>query len=142
MNRLAIPSLIVLLSLVVSVPKITKAQAKGSSDQSLVARGKYIVEDVAMCERCHTPRDEHGNPEMNRWLKGGPVQNVLTYPTPTFAGVEPRIAGSPPGTDATFITLMTTGIARTGKPPDPPMPQFHMTRQDAEAVLAYLKSLR
>ncbi len=142
MNRLALLSLMALWSLSGNAQQTAKSQTKGGPDQTAFARGKYIVEDVAKCERCHTPRDQQGNPEMNRWLKGGPVQNVLTYPTPTLAGSEPRLAGSPPGTDAQFITLMTTGIARTGKPPNPPMPQFHMTRQDAEAVLAYLKSLR
>ena len=43
--------------------------------------------------------------------------------------------------DAQFIALMMTGISRTGYPPKEPMPQFHMTQTDAEAVLAYLKSI-
>jgi len=110
-------------------------------DPALVARGKYIVEGVAMCERCHTQRDEHGNPDRARWLMGGPTQTQPTYPSPDWAIREPRIAGSPPGTDAEFIKLLTTGISRSGRPPNPPMPPFRMTREDAEAVLAYLKSL-
>jgi mono/diheme cytochrome c family protein len=118
------------------------ASAQGQRDQSLIERGKYIVENVAMCERCHTPRDERGNAERTHWLQGGPVQLQPTYPAPTWAQREPRIAGRPPGTDSDFITLLTTGISRTGRPPDPPMPSFRMTRADAEAVLAYLKSLR
>jgi hypothetical protein len=64
-----------------------------------------------------------------------------SYPSPYWTQIEPRIAGRPPGTDADFIKLLTTGIARTGMPPNPPMPPFRMTRPDAEAVLAYLKSL-
>jgi len=40
-----------------------------------------------------------------------------------------------------MITLLTTGIWIDGKPLRDPMPKFHMTRADAEAVLAYLKSL-
>jgi Cytochrome c len=111
-------------------------------EQGLIERGKYIVESVAMCERCHTQRDEHGNPDRMHWLQGGPVQLRPTYSAPSWALREPRIAGSPPGTDAEFITLLTTGISRTGRPPDPPMPSFRMTREDATAVLAYLKSLR
>ena len=107
----------------------------------LVARGKYIVEGVAMCEQCHTRRNENGQPDMGNWLKGGPVQIQPTYPSPHWAVNVPRIAGGPPGTEADFIKLVTTGIARTGQPPNPPMPQFHMTREDARAVLAYLKSL-
>jgi hypothetical protein len=111
------------------------------SNQRLIERGKYIVEGVAMCERCHTQRDENGKPDREHWLHGGPTQTRSTYASPNWAIVEPRIAGAPPGTDAEFINLLTTGISRTGKPPNPPMPPFRMTREDAEAVLAYLKSL-
>src|SRR5271157_3162462 len=38
-----------------------------------VARGKYLVESVAVCGQCHTPRDSDGNPDRRRWLQGGPV---------------------------------------------------------------------
>jgi|SRR5579862_5221814 len=145
MNKLTKLSLTACLLLVGSSSQSTIAQTKQGNkkaDSSAVERGKYIVESVAMCERCHTPRDENGNPERNHWLEGGPVQLKQTYPTPTWATREPRIAGAPPGTDEQFITLLTTGISRTGAPPNLPMPPFRMTRQDAEAVLAYLKSLR
>jgi len=40
-----------------------------------------------------------------------------------------------------MITLLTTSISLSGKPLRAPMPQFHMTRSDAEAVVAYPKSL-
>jgi mono/diheme cytochrome c family protein len=55
-----------------------KAQSKGNGKaeaggQSQIERGRYIVENVAMCELCHTPRDENGNPDKGRWLKGGPA---------------------------------------------------------------------
>jgi mono/diheme cytochrome c family protein len=117
-----------------------QAKKGGAAGQDQIARGKYIVENVAMCERCHTRRDAQGNPDRDNWLMGGPVQTQPTYPA-DWAFVEPRIAGTPPGTDAEFIRLLTTGISRTGKPPKLPMPPFRMTRDDAQAVLAYLKSL-
>ncbi|HEV2446471.1 MAG TPA: c-type cytochrome [Candidatus Sulfopaludibacter sp.] len=104
-------------------------------------RGKYIVEHVAMCTRCHTPRDEHGIPDRGRRLMGGPLQIRPAYPSANWATVTPRLAGHPPGTDAEVVTLLTTGIWKTGRPPLPPMPPFRMTPLDAEAVLAYLKSL-
>ncbi len=47
----------------------------------------------------------------------------------------------PSGADAEFVRLLTTGVSRAGVAPNPPMPQFRMTRSDAEAVLAYMKSL-
>jgi hypothetical protein len=58
-----------------------------------------------------------------------------------WADVAPRLAGLPPGNDDEIVRLLMTGISRTGRPPRPPMPQFRLTRSDAEAVLAYLKSL-
>jgi len=127
---------------------VSFSSAKGQAEQprkagqDIIDRGKYIVEGVAMCERCHTRRDGQGHPDKENWLMGGPVQTEPTYPAPGWAVTEPRIAGTPPGTDADFIKLLTTGISRTGQPPALPMPPFRMTRQDAEAVLAYLKSLR
>jgi mono/diheme cytochrome c family protein len=111
------------------------------ADPQPADRGKYIVESVAMCELCHTPRNDMGIPDSGRWLMGGPVQLKPSYPSAKWALTAPRIAGRPPGTDDDFIKLLTTGIARTGSPPNPPMPPFRMTRPDAEAVLAYLKSL-
>ena len=95
-----------------------------------------------MCGRCHTPWNQAGEGQRSNWLLGGPVQIQATYAVRNWAQVEPRIAGRPPGTDAEFIQLLTTGISRDGAPPKPPMPNFRLTRTDAESVLAYLKSLR
>jgi mono/diheme cytochrome c family protein len=110
-------------------------------DESAVARGKYIVEGVARCTQCHTPVDDKGERDRSQWLMGGPVQIEPTYRAPNWAIRAPRIAGGPPGADAEFVRLMTTGISRLGKQLNPPMPQFRLTKEDAEAVLAYLKSL-
>jgi hypothetical protein len=142
MKKLNTSFLMIFLPFATGILPSATAQVRPAANQSLIERGKYIVEGVAMCERCHTQRDEHGNPDRTHWLQGGPVQTEPTYAWPTWAAREPRISGTPPGTDAEFITLLTTGISRTGKPPNLPMPPFRMTRADAEAVLAYLKSLR
>jgi hypothetical protein len=40
-----------------------------------------------------------------------------------------------------MVKLLTTGIWTTGSPLRAPMPEFHMNRSDAEAVVAYLKSV-
>ena len=117
------------------------AQDKSESNAELVAHGKYLVEGVAGCAYCHTPRDKDGNPDRSRWLEGAPV---FFQPAQAVSGwplVAPRLAGLPPGSDNAIITLLTTGIWTNGKPPRQPMPHFHMTHSDAAAVLAYLKSL-
>ena len=116
-------------------------EERGAAGSSAAERGRYIVESVAMCGRCHTAYNQAGESERRNKLLGGPNTIQPTYTVPNWAVVEPRLAGRPPGTDEDFIRLLTTGISRTGAPPKPPMPPFRMTRADAEAVLAYLKSL-
>jgi mono/diheme cytochrome c family protein len=118
-----------------------QAAAKNSNQATLVARGKYIVEGVAGCGYCHTPRDQEGNPDRSRWLEGAPVFYEPARPLEGWANTVPRLAGLPPGSDAELIKLLTTSVARTGKAPRWPMPRFYMTRTDAEAVVAYLRSI-
>src|ERR1700730_1263709 len=115
--------------------------AKNTNSQDLVARGKYIVEGVAMCGQCHTPRDSAGVPDRSRWLQGAPVWLVSAEPVADWALQAPGIAGTQPGKDGELVSLPRTGIWRKGEPLRPPMPQFHMTREDAASVVAYLKSL-
>ena len=118
------------------------ATQEGAAKPTSFDRGKYLVENVGVCWTCHTPRTENGQPDRSRWLLGGPVPFRPISPDAEWAEIAPRLSGLPPGTDEQFITLMTTGISRTGRPPRAPMPSFRMTRGDAVRVLAYLKSLR
>lgn len=120
--------------------KTTKLADYSSPDP--VARGRYIVEGLSRCGQCHTPRDSSGNPETSEWLEGAAVWLKPAEPIEDWPLKAPRIAGIPPGTDAEMVKLLTTGIWRDGKPLRQPMPQFRMTQSDAEAVLAYLKSLQ
>jgi mono/diheme cytochrome c family protein len=115
--------------------------ANAAANAALVARGKYIVEDVAVCANCHSPRDENGQLDHSRWLLGGPVFFQPAITMPDWPQLEPRLAGQPPATDAEMIRLLTTGIWTDGKHLRQPMPQFRMTQADAEAVIAYLKTL-
>jgi len=114
------------------------AEKTGAGD---VARGKYIVESVAMCGQCHTPRDSEGNPDRGRWLQGGSLPFAPASPDPNWPVSAPRIGGNPPANDADMVKLLTTGIWVTGNRLRFPMPQFRMDRGDAEAAVAYLKSV-
>ncbi len=120
-------------------PQQAMAQSAGGGD---VARGKYIVEDVAMCGNCHTPRLADGQLDRSRWLAGAPVPYLPAQPRAHWPINAPRLAGTPPTSNEGMITLLTTAVWIDGKPLDDPMPHFHMTRSDAEAVVAYLRSLR
>ena len=114
---------------------------KNAGEAKLIARGQYIVEGVAGCGYCHTPRDEKGVPDHNKWLEGAPVFYQPAQRIQGWPNTAPRLAGSPPGSDAEMITLLTTGVWRNGQPLRAPMPRFHMARTDAQAVVAYLRSL-
>lgn len=106
-----------------------------------VARGKYIVEAVAMCGQCHSPRDDSGALDRSRWLEGAALWLLPAKPVQNWPTKAPRIAGNPPGTDQDMINLLSTGVWKNGERLRPPMPQFRMSREDAQAVVAYLKSL-
>jgi mono/diheme cytochrome c family protein len=131
------------LLLIISGAQITTAQeaGKAGANATAVARGKYIVQGVAACGDCHTPRQSNGELDYSRWLAGAPVPYLSAQPQPDWPIIAPRLAGLPPTNDAGIVNLLTTGIWVTGKPLRSPMPHFRMTRSDAEAVLAYLKSL-
>lgn len=100
------------------------------------------MNNVAVCSQCHTPRDGEGRPERSHWLEGAALWLQSAEPVVDWPLRAPRIGGALPGTDDEMITLLTTGIWRTGTYLRPPMPQFRLSRQDAEAVVAYLKSVK
>ena len=136
------------LVLIAGAPSFTNAQEKkqagattNNSNAASISRGKYIVTEVAKCGNCHTPRAQNGDIDYSRWLAGGPVPYLPAQPQADWPLLCPRIGGLPPASDAQMITLLTTGIWTSGKPLRSPMPEFHMTTADAEAVLAYLKSI-
>ncbi len=116
-------------------------QSKAVGAAPDVARGKYLVESVAVCGQCHTPRDSNGNLDHTRWLQGGSVPYLPAKPDSNWPISAPRIGGTPPASDADMIKLLTTGIWTNGNSLRLPMPQFRMDRSDAEAVVAYLKSV-
>jgi mono/diheme cytochrome c family protein len=112
-----------------------------NTNQARVARGKYIVEGVAMCGMCHSPRTDAGEIDRERWLDGAALWLLPAHPDNNWPLKAPRIAGSPPASDEEMVRLLTTGIWKTGTYLRPPMPQFRMSREDAEGVVAYLRSL-
>ena len=119
----------------------TNDRPKNEANAALINRGRYIVEDVAVCGQCHTPRNSAGDLERSQWLEGAPLWLLPAHPMAEWPVQAPRIAGSPAGSDADMIRLLTTGIWRDGQRLRPPMPQFRMSREDAESVIAYLRSL-
>ncbi len=105
-----------------------------------VARGKYLVNNIGMCGDCHTPMDQKG-PIKGKHLKGGPLMFKPTVPVPGWMSAAPPIAGLS-WTNEQAIEFFTTGKRPDGSMAAPPMPQFRLSKTDAAAVTAYLKSLK
>lgn len=118
----------------------TPGQSQGISGN--IEHGRYLVNDVAMCPQCHSPRDDQGNLIASRLFDGGPVAVRPPWPN-DWALIAPRNKGLPGYDDAAAMRLLTEGsIGRDGKQLRAPMPRFHMTKQDASDVIAYMRSLR
>ena len=106
-----------------------------------VARGKYLVEQVGLCGDCHTPRNDRGEPIKEQWLKGATLDFKPIGAAPVWAEKAPGIAGLPGWEKDAAIRFLMTGVARNDLPSRPPMPQYRFNVQDAQAIVAYLKSL-
>lgn len=118
------------------------ATARAADDHAAtIARGRYLVENVAGCADCHSARDPRGQIIVAQHLKGAPLPFAPTVPMPAWATAAPTIAGLPGYTDDQAVTLFTQGTRPDGQMPRPPMPQFRLSADDARAVVAYLRSL-
>jgi mono/diheme cytochrome c family protein len=108
----------------------------------LIERGRYLANDVAMCVQCHSPRDESGVLIEGQHFIGAPMPVSSPFRGQAWTTKAPHIRGLNFLSESQAIELLCKGIAHTGNPPDPPMPPFRLTREDAQAIYAYLKSLQ
>jgi mono/diheme cytochrome c family protein len=120
--------------------RTAQAKAAQKPQDNQVGRGQYLVDDVAMCSECHTPRDAAGNLEQNRYLQGAPIWITPVKPIANWAQNAPALAGFP-YTDEEGERILEQGIGPEGGVLRPPMHIYHMKPEDAKAVIAYLKSL-
>jgi hypothetical protein len=119
----------------------SKAATAAPAAQSQIEHGRYLVEDIGMCEECHTPRDDQGNLDESRRLQGASIWIVPVHPDNNWAMRAPALAGFPGFTDAQGEQILENGIGPNGLAIQRPMHIYHMTPADAQAVIAYLRSL-
>jgi mono/diheme cytochrome c family protein len=150
MKTIGIVSGVVLLAVAgvaVSTGALKQANAKPTPQKAAshqtgdVARGKYLVEEVAMCGECHTPRDASGNLIEARDLQGAPTWIAPVHADPNWAWNAPTLAGFAGYSDADAVNVLEKGIGANGQPIQRPMHIYHMSHEDALAIVAYLKSL-
>jgi mono/diheme cytochrome c family protein len=114
---------------------------RNTTDNPTIARGKYLVEEVAKCPECHTPRDAGGNLEGQAWLQGAPIWITPVRPIKNWADNAPPLAGLPSFRDEQVFRVLEKGEGPEGEVLRPPMHIYHMHHEDAQAIVAYLKSL-
>ena len=117
---------------------------KPARDKAVVwNRGAYIVEALAHCGECHTPRNFFGAIQRDNWLTGArmPVGDLVA------GNLTPDKSGLADWTAADIATLLESGDLPEGGTVGAEMGEVvrnstsHLTAQDREAVAAYLKAL-
>jgi RNA polymerase sigma factor (sigma-70 family) len=107
---------------------------------ALVKRGDYLVNQVARCGDCHTPRNAKGTLDMSRHLQGAAIWFA---PKPKSRGdweeEAPDITAS--GQASKWSEERMIKFLSSGEESDPPMPAYRLSVEDARAVTAYLRSL-
>jgi RNA polymerase sigma factor (sigma-70 family) len=107
---------------------------------ALVKRGEYLVNQVARCGDCHTPRNGKGGLDMSRHLEGAAIWFT---PKPKLRGDwesdAPDITTS--GRAGRWTEEKMIQFLSTGEKSEPPMPAYQLTVEDARSVTAYLRSL-
>jgi mono/diheme cytochrome c family protein len=107
---------------------------------AVVKRGDYLVNQVARCGDCHTPRGSKGELDLSRHLQGAP-----TWFTPKTK-FKRDLAERAPDLTATgragkWSEEKMIKFLSNGEKVNPPMPAYNLTVEDAQAVTAYLRSL-
>src|SRR5262249_48606252 len=90
-QRTAVHRMRAVALVVFAFPSLVYAQAAKGDSAADVARGKYLVHDIAVCWTCHTPRGADGSPDEQRPLAGGPVPYEAARPIEGWATVAPRL---------------------------------------------------
>lgn len=116
-------------------------QAQKPNLKSEIEHGRYLVEEVAKCSECHTPRNAGGGEDREAWLQGAPIWIEPVRRIPNWADHAPAIAGLPGMTVEEAERVLERGTGPEGETLRPPMHIYHMNPVDAKAIIAYLNSL-
>ena len=117
-----------------------------TADDASVARGKYLVDEVARCGMCHTPLTEAGQPDASKYLKGGNLNLAPIQPVERWHKTAPDITSTSRlwqrWGDAGLVKFFETATGPTGNKADLPMPAYKLSHEDAQAIVDYLKSVK
>jgi mono/diheme cytochrome c family protein len=116
------------------------------STETLVQRGAYLVNTVAACGRCHTPRDAQGNPIAAMELAGGFEFDDGVIGHVVGPNITPdRNTGIGKWTEGQIIAALRYGTRPDGTIIGAPMPiaaYREISDSDLTAIAKYLHSMR
>jgi mono/diheme cytochrome c family protein len=140
-TKYGLAAALIFLGVIAAFAQAARQNPAAQPRQGDVARGKYLVEEVAKCAECHTPRDAQGQLDPSRWLQGAPTWIAPVRPTPNWAYQAPALAGLLAYSDADVQEILEKGKGPNGAGLRPPMHIYHLSRDDTRAIVAYLRSL-
>lgn len=115
-----------------------------------VARGAYLVNVVGACIDCHTPRNPDGSPDLDNYLAG--VECFIDAdPEDDEVGclnsrnLTNHETGLMNRSDEEIKDMFLDGVRPNGSALHPIMPYWsygNMTDEDADAIVAYLRTVR
>jgi hypothetical protein len=126
------------------VEKVTINQ----KDTALISRGRYLVEALAGCTDCHSPRNVayFGCPPYRDSIGKGGMKFTKDFEFPgTIYSKNITPAGIGKWTDEQLYHTVTTGVNPEGEVLFPLMPYNHIGKADPEdvkAMLAYIRTLK
>jgi mono/diheme cytochrome c family protein len=125
---------------------LAAASVGAAQSQTYQERGAYLVNALAVCGNCHTPRDPSHQPIADMALAGGFAFDEAVLGHIVGPNITPdKETGIGSWTLGQIVTALRNGKRPDGTIIGPPMP-FDFYRQisdhDAEAIAIYLKSLK
>jgi mono/diheme cytochrome c family protein len=119
---------------------------RAASPETLLERGAYLVNTIAGCGRCHTPRDAAHKPMADMELAGGFEFDDGVIGHVVGPNITPdRETGIGSWTEAEVVSALRNGKRPDGTIIGPPMPiafYRNLSDRDAAAIAAYLHSLK
>ncbi len=120
--------------------------AAAAQGETRLERGAYLVNSLGACGNCHTPRDAKNQPIAGMELAGGREFEVAELGHIIGSNITPdKETGIGNWTEGQIVSALRNGKRPDGTIIGPPMP-IEMYRglsdRDAEAIAAYLKSLK
>ena len=113
-----------------------------TADAGDIERGRYLVEALAACDNCHTPRGAAGYDLSNRFSGGAQTFSDKSYVV-RGSNISPdKDTGVGAWTDEELRAAIVDGIGRNGRlaPVMPSDSYKPLTPSDLDAIIAFLRS--